>query len=53
MMRSDKFKKERRGNYKKHRCSRNILSKEFLDECNKYGLMAMDENRRFEQSREA
>lgn len=35
-----------------YRCSHNMPSKEILDACDKYGLIVMDENRRFESSRD-
>lgn len=35
-----------------YRCSHNLPNKEILDLCDKYGLVVMDENRRFEARRE-
>lgn len=35
-----------------YRCSHNMPAKEILDACDKYGLIVMDENRRFESSRD-
>lgn len=35
-----------------YRCSHNLPSREILDACDKYGLIVMDENRRFETRKE-
>ncbi len=35
-----------------YRCSHNMPAKEILDACDKYGMIVMDENRRFESSRD-
>lgn len=35
-----------------YRCSHNMPAKEILDACDKYGMIVMDENRRFESSKD-